>query len=79
MAESPRLSTSIAMIPRMRSLAAPLLVLVAPSLLYSDEVNDRRAAAGIRFFRALRHADLAQRFVTEDKIRGLSVISEATR
>ena len=47
------------MIPRMRRfLAALLLVLVAPSLLYSDEVNDRRAAAGIRLFRALLAADL---------------------
>jgi hypothetical protein len=93
------------MIPRMRFLAALLLVLVVPSLLYSDEVNDRRAAAGIRLFRALlaadldlpkktvanqllvvffyvddkaRAADLAQRFTTEDKIRGLSVVTEVT-
>ena len=95
------------MIPRMRRfLAALLLVLVAPSLLYSDEVNDRRAAAGIRLFRALlaadldlpkktvapnqllvvfffvddkaRATDLAQRFITEDKIRGLSVVTEVT-
>ena len=95
------------MTPRMRpSLAALLFALVLPSLLCGDEVNDRRAATGIRLFRALlaadldlpkktvatnqllivffyvddkaRAADLAQRFITEDKIRGLSIATEVT-
>ncbi|HEX3580656.1 MAG TPA: hypothetical protein VH087_02760, partial [Thermoanaerobaculia bacterium] len=41
-----------------RPLVALLLALVLPSLLLGDEVNDRRAAAGIRLFRALLAADL---------------------
>jgi len=89
-----------------RRLIALLLALVLPSLLLGDEVNDRRAAAGIRLFRALlaadldlakktvapnqllivffyvddktRAADLAQRFATDDKIRGISIVFEVT-
>src|ERR1043166_7910512 len=89
-----------------RSLVALLLALVLPSLLFGDEVNDRRAAAGIRLFRALLAADLdlakktvapnqllivffyvddrtraavlAQRFATDDKIRGISIVTELT-
>jgi hypothetical protein len=89
-----------------RSLVALLLALVLPSLLLGDEVNDRRAAAGIRLFRALlaadldlpkktvapnqllilffyvddkaRAADLAQRFATDDKVRGIPIVTEVT-
>src|SRR3954468_12088902 len=95
------------MTPRMRRrLLALLLALVLSSLLFGDEVNDRRAAAGIRLFRALLAADLdlakktvapnqllivffyvddktraaglAQRFATDDKIRGISIVTEVT-
>ena len=91
----------------MRRLFTALLVALAfASLLFGDEVNDRRAAAGIRLFRALlaadldlpkktiapnqllivffyvddkaRAADLAHRFVAEDKIHGISVVTEVT-
>ena len=41
-----------------RSLAALLVALTLPSLVAGDEVNDRRANAGIRLFRALLAADL---------------------
>ncbi|HEY2091168.1 MAG TPA: hypothetical protein VGJ81_04720 [Thermoanaerobaculia bacterium] len=41
-----------------RPLLALLLALVLPSLLFGDEVDDRRAAAGIRLFRALLAADV---------------------
>src|ERR1051326_3621466 len=89
-----------------RPLVALLLALVLPSLLFGDEVNDRRAAAGIRLFRALlaadldlpkktvapnqllilffyvddksRAADLAQRFATDDKVRGIPIVNEVT-
>jgi hypothetical protein len=89
-----------------RPLLALLLALVLPSLLLGDEVNDRRAAAGIRLFRALlaadldlakktvapnqllivffyvddraRAAELAQRFATDDKVRGIPIVTEVT-
>lgn len=95
------------MIPRMRRpVAALLFALALPSLIHGDEVNDRRANAGIRLFRALLAADLdlpkktvapnqllivflyvddkaraaalAERFANEDRIHGLSVVTEVT-